>query len=81
MNKQEKRYKMLPDGDLYRIRALIDFTNPANGVEVKAGELGGLIEKESNLSQLGNGWIHLGSKVTGDAIVEDAFIDGNSHIF
>lgn len=33
---------------LFRIRALIDFGN------VKAGDLGGYVEKEENLSQEGN---------------------------
>lgn len=36
---------------LYRIRALIDFDI------VKAGELGGYIQSESNLAQQGNAWV------------------------
>ena len=37
---------------LFRIKALIDFGN------VKAGEKGGYIEKEENLSQCGNAWVY-----------------------
>ena len=36
---------------LFRIKALISFGN------VKAGELGGYIEKEGNLSHEGNAWV------------------------
>ena len=37
---------------LYRIKAVKDFGS------VKAGELGGWIESEENLSQTGNAWIY-----------------------
>ena len=37
---------------LFRIKALIEFGN------VKAGELGGFVEKEENLSQDGNDWVY-----------------------
>lgn len=37
---------------LYRIKALIDFSN------IKAGELGGFVEKESNLYHKGNAWVY-----------------------
>ncbi len=37
---------------LYRIRALRDFKG------VKAGDLGGFIEKEENLSHEGNCWVY-----------------------
>ena len=43
--------KMLLGRKLYRIKALIDFKS------VKAGELGGWIEKEENLSHRGNAWV------------------------
>ena len=36
---------------LYRIKALVQFGN------VNAGDLGGWIEKEENLSQYGNAWV------------------------
>lgn len=52
-----KKYKLTSetieiDGTiLHRIKALKDFS------DVKAGDLGGWIEKEENLSQIGNAWI------------------------
>ncbi len=48
---------------LYRIKALIAFGN------VEAGELGGWIEKESNLSQDGGAWVSDNAKVYGNAWV------------
>lgn len=55
---------------LFRIKALIEFGN------VKAGDLGGYIEKEENLSHMGNAW------VSGDAQVsDDARISGNAQVF
>ncbi len=43
--------KTLDNGTkLFRIKALRDFSN------VKAGDLGGWVEKEGNLSQEGNAW-------------------------
>ena len=49
-----KETKTLMDGTvLHRIRALLDI--PMHGV--KAGDLGGWIEKENNLSQCGNAWV------------------------
>ena len=49
---------------LYRIRALIDFGG------VKAGQLGGYIEKEENLAQDGNAWVSGDARVCGDAYIE-----------
>lgn len=37
---------------LYRIKALVDFGT------VKAGDLGGFIEKEDNVSMYGNAWVY-----------------------
>ena len=48
---------------LYRIKALIDFG------DVKAGDLGGYVEKEENLSQYGNAWVSGDACVSGDARV------------
>lgn len=56
--------KNLPGGVvLYRIRALKDFA------DVKAGDLGGFIQKESNLTQDGDAWVDHNAEVFGDAIV------------
>ena len=61
---------------LYRIKALIDFG------DVKAGDLGGFIEKESNLSHLGNAWIYDDAMVCGNAKVRgNAEVYGNAWIY
>ena len=58
--------KTLADGTvLHRIRALRDI--PRFGV--KAGELGGFVEGENNLSQDGDAWVSGDAKVFGDACV------------
>ena len=58
---------------LYRIKALRSFY--LCGLTVKAGDLGGYIEKEENLSQEGNAW------VDGDAYVYDnAYVCDNAYI-
>ncbi len=73
----EKKYELLEDDNtitfgvtVYRIRALKDFSN------VKAGDLGGWIESEKNLSQEGDCWVYTGSKVFGNAKVS-----GNAKIY
>lgn len=50
---------------LYRVRAIKDFGG------VKAGEIGGYVAGEHNLSQHGNSWIQSDSKVFGLAYVGD----------
>ena len=61
---------------LHRIIALRDFGN------VKKGDLGGFIEKESNLSHNGNCWIYNDAVVRGDAIVcDDAMVCGNATVY
>lgn len=54
---------------LHRIRALKDFGG------VRAGDLGGWVEKEDNLSQLGacwvygNAWVYENARVSGNAVI------------
>ena len=67
---------------LYRIQSLKDFS------DVKAGDKGGWIEKESNLSQYGDAWIYGNAKVYDNAIVhddawvhDDAMVYGNAKIY
>ena len=61
---------------LYRIRALKNFRN------VKKGDLGGYVEKESNLSQTGDAWIYDDAKVMDNAIVKnDATLHHNAEIY
>nr|DAY62881.1 MAG TPA: Putative transferase, nesg, ydcK, Structural Genomics.38A [Caudoviricetes sp.] len=61
---------------LFRIKALIEFGN------VKAGELGGFVEKEENLSQDGNAWVYDNARVYGDACVYgDARVCGDACVY
>ena len=61
---------------LYRIKALKDFG------DVKKGDLGGFIEKESNLSQEDKCWIYNDAKVFDNAIVYDnANVYDNAKIY
>ena len=61
---------------LHRIKALIDFG------DVKAGELGGYVEKEENLSQYGNAWVYRHAKVFGNAyIYGNACVCGNAEVY
>lgn len=68
--------------NLYRIRALKDFG------DVKAGDLGGYIESERNLSQEGDCWVsdearvYDNAKVSGNArVYNDAKVFGNAQIY
>lgn len=61
------RKKLLGGSTVYRIRALRDFGN------VKAGDLGGYIESEANLSHDGTCWVYDEATVCNNArIVEEA---------
>ena len=60
---------------LHRIKALKDFGN------VKAGELGGWIESEKNLSQDRNAWVSDDAWVYGDAeVTGNALVSGNAWV-
>ena len=59
VKKYELTDETIHDGKLHRIKALKDFGN------VKAGDLGGFVESEDNLSHEGDCWIY------NDAIVKD----------
>ena len=60
---------------LFRIKALIEFGN------VKAGDLGGYIEKEENLSHMGNAWVSGDARVSGNARVSgDAQVFGDARV-
>ena len=67
---------------LFRIKALIEFGN------VKAGELGGYVEKEENLDQGGNAWVCGNAEVYGNAkvcgnawVYGDARVCGNARVY
>lgn len=60
---------------LYRIKSLIDFE------DVKAGDLGGYVEKEENLSQYGDAWAFDDAQVYGNACVSgNAQVGGNARL-
>ena len=78
---------------LHRIRAVRDFML-VYGTDVKAGDLGGWVEKEGNLSHNGSAWVSGEASVYGDALVSgkaqvfdnariygDAWVDGKAQIF
>lgn len=52
-----------PKFNIYRIQALKDFE------DVSAGQVGGFIENESNLSQDGNCWVYDNASAFGSAYV------------
>lgn len=77
-----KKYELIKqESGLFRIKALKDF-----GI-VKKGELGGLIQKESNLSQNDDSWIFYDAVVYGNAevcgnatVYGDAKVCGNAMV-
>src|SRR5580698_866217 len=79
----EKKYELVPDQQvivagttLYRIRALKNFG------DVKAGDLGGCVRSENNLSQRGDCWIGDDAQVYDEAVVsDDAQIFGRGRVY
>ena len=71
--------KTLADGTvLHRIRALRDIPRYA----VKAGELGGFVEEENNLSQDGDAWVSGDAEVSGDAkVYGGAEVSGDAKVY
>lgn len=87
---KEKKYELIGEGFYVnnsklrcrQIKALRDFGN------IKAGDLGGYIETEENLSHQGNCWVHKDSYVLGNASVRDnacvgpfVFVSDNAQVF
>ena len=78
-----KKYELVKDDciihegiTLYRIKALKDF------YDVKAGDLGGYVQSENNLSQYGKCWVYEYAKAYENAIVlEDAKIYDNVKVY
>lgn len=73
IDKVQKKYKItnvssaLASATLYRIVALRDIPEKM----VKKGDIGGYVESEANLSHEGSCWISKGSRVFGNARVEE----------
>ena len=78
-----KKYELILDDSieilnhkLFRIRALTDFGS------VKAGDLGGYIQKEENLSQDGEAWVSGKAKVFGNSrVFGNARVSGKAKVF
>ena len=67
---------------LYQIKALISFG------DVEAGELGGYVEKDGNLSHDGNAWVYGNAQIFGNArvygnacVFDDARVCGNAWVY
>ena len=70
-----KETKTIGRVTLYRIKALRSFGN------VKAGDLGGFVEKEENLSHKGNSWVYGNAEVYGNAkVYGNAWVYGNAEV-
>lgn len=66
---------------LHRIRAVKDF-ELMDGSKVHAGDLGGWIETEDNLSHDGSAWVADSARVAGDARVGgNARVYGNAQVY
>mgnify|MGYP003515434580 FL=1 len=63
----EMKYELIPSDreGFYRVKALRDFGN------VKKGDIGGYVEGEKNLSQLGDCWIYDNAKIYNNAVIRD----------
>jgi acyl-[acyl carrier protein]--UDP-N-acetylglucosamine O-acyltransferase len=79
----DKKYELAPDrqivvagATLCRVRARMDFGN------VKAGDLGGFVGSERNLSQLGECWVSDDAQVYDEAVVaDDAQVRGCARVY
>ena len=81
-----KQMKLENGRTLHEVVALKDFGN------IEAGDIGGFIEKESNLSHDGDSWVYSGGQVYGDSkvhqngevygfsIVVDSEVRGNAQV-
>lgn len=73
--KMTSNVKELLGHKLFQIKALKDFG------DVKAGDLGGYIEKEENLSHDGIAWVYDNVKVSGNArVFGDTQVLGNARV-
>lgn len=90
----DKKYKLLENDTiefeghkLFRIQALRDIKE-SEYLGIKAGDIGGYIEKEDNLSHYHSCWVHENAKVFGEAriydnaqIMDNAIIKDTAEIF
>ena len=78
-----KKYELIESNisGFYRIKSLKNFDN------VKIGDIGGYVEKEDNLSHIGDCWIYDNAIVSGNAMVsgnaivsDNAMVSGNARV-
>ena len=70
-------FKMVLGRKLFQIKALIDIEKYG----VKAGDLGGWVEKEENLSHEGNAWVFDNAQVSGNAqVFDNAQVSGDAFL-
>ncbi len=77
-----KKYELTTDTKivlgkkLFRIKALVSFG------DVKAGDLGGYVERENNLSHEGNAWVSGNARVSDNArVYGNAWVSGNARVY
>ena len=79
-----RKYELIESArrGLYRIKAIINFA------DVEAGDIGGFVENEVNLSHEGEAWVYGNAIVSGNAHVCDhanvygnAHVSGNAHVY
>jgi carbonic anhydrase/acetyltransferase-like protein (isoleucine patch superfamily) len=78
MSAENKKYKLVESDieGLFRVVALVSF-----GI-VSAGEQGGYVESECNLSLSGDAWVSGNAQVYGDArVYGDACVSGNAQVY
>ena len=74
----DNKYELIPSDKegLFRVKALRDFN------DVKKGDIGGYVECEKNLSQLGDCWIYGNAIVRDETVVMgDAKVCGNAKVY
>jgi len=76
-----KKYKLTDEYVMHFGRKLFRIVAVASFASVSAGELGGYIEKEQNLSHDGDAWVYGNAQVYGDArVYGDAWVYGDARV-
>ena len=82
------KYKLTDETKLVNGKTLHRIVCVTSFASVSAGEIGGWVESENNLSQLGDAWVYCNAKVCGNALVcddanvyGDALVYGNAEVY
>ena len=77
-----KKYKFTGESKKWGYRTLLRIVATRDFGDVKTGEIGGWIEKESNLSHTGNCWVYDNGLVYGNSEVYDnGIVRGNGAVY